>query len=916
MSIRRFFRRTRWDDERRLEIEAHLALEIDDNVARGMSPDDARFAAHRKFGNVTIVRERIFHANTIAPLEALWRDVRHAARLLRLNPGFASVAVLSLALGIGANTAIFSLVNEFLLRVLPVRNPEQLVLFRAVEGINGRMSRAGENNGSTDPATGRSSSTSFSLLIFERFRARHGVLSDIFAFAPFSSQPHVLVDGQPEIAVSAQLVSGNYHAGLGVAARAGRTFTTEDDVPSAAPSAVLSYRYWGTRFGRDPGVLGKTIVINRIPTVIIGVTPPGFAGAGQVGESPDISLPLAHYLRFQPDRVLRAEPWYWWIRIMGRLAPGATAEQARASLEPIFQETAREGWLAGRSRDVTPRAIPQLATLAADPGAQGENNTRRQYTRSLYMLMGLVGLVLLAACANVANLLLARGTARRREIALRLALGAGRARIVGQLLAESLLLAFAGAALGTVLAWWSRGLLVALRPFGSTSVVFDLPLDARVLTFTIAVAVTTSLLFGLAPALRATRVDLTAEFQGGTRLPGRGGRSRLSQGLMVVQIALSLVLLVTTGLFMRTLSHLQAVEAGFNRHNLVLFTVDASSAGYTRDQFASLHGRLQARLEKVPGVRAAAFSRVALLSRVRQNNTITIPGLPPPPDAATGVNMNGVSANFFPAMELPIVLGRGFTDRDDAEAPQVAVINQTLVKKYFGRENPIGRRLVYTLGPAGNFAADIVGVAGDAKYADLRGVVPPTLYLPAPQQPGGIASFSLRIAGQDPTVVFPSIRAAVREIDPVLPVLDIRTQDEQVDRLHAQERLFARLSGFFGGLALALACVGLYGLMSYAVVRRTAEIGLRLALGARKAQVVRMMLRESLALVGLGLLAGIAAASGLSRLVAAMLFGLSPADPTTYLATAAMLGAVATAASCLPAWRATQLEPTVALRTE
>jgi len=916
MSIRRFFRRARWDDERRLEIEAHLALEIDENVARGMPPDDARLAAHRKFGNVTIVRERIFRANTFAPVDALWRDLRHAARLLRLNPGFASVAVLSLALGIGANTAIFSLVNEFLLRALPVKNPHQLVLFRAVEGVNGRMSRAGENNGSIDPATGRSSTTSFSLLIFERFRARQAALSDVFAFAPFSSQPHVLVDGQPETAVSAQLVSGTYHAGLGVAARAGRTFTPDDDVPSAAPSAVLSYRYWDARFGRDPGVLGKTIVINRVPTVVIGVTPPGFGGAGQVGESPDISLPLAHYLRFQPDRVLRAEPWYWWVRIMGRLAPGATAEQARASLEPIFQETAREGWLAGRSRDATPRAVPQSSTLAVDPGAQGENNTRRQYARSLYMMMGLVGLVLIAACANVANLLLARGAARRREIALRLALGAGRLRIVGQLLAESLLLASAGAVLGTALAWSSRGLLLALRPFGNTSVVFDLPLDARVLTFTIAVAVTTSLLFGLAPALRATRVDLTSEFQGGSRLPGGRGRSRLSQGLMAVQIALSLVLLVTTGLFMRTLSHLQAVDAGFNRHNLVLFSVDATSAGYPREQFTALQGRLQARLEKIPGVRGAAFSRVALLSRVRQNNTITITGAPPPPDSAAGVNMNGVSANFFTAMELPIVLGRGFSDRDDAAAPPVAVVNQTLVKKYLGLENPIGRRLVYTLGPAGSFTADIIGVAGDAKYTDLRAPVPPTLYLPTPQQPGGSASFALRIAASDPAAVFPSIRAAVREIDPTLPVLDLRTQDEQIDRLHAQERLFARLSGFFGVLALSLACVGLYGLMSYAVLRRTAEIGLRLALGARPLQVVRMMLRESLAVVGLGLLAGLAAAAALSRLVAAMLFGLSPADPLTHLAAATVLGAVALVASSLPALRAARLEPTEALREE
>jgi len=418
-------------------------------------------------------------------------DLTLALRQLRKSPGFTAVAVISLALGIGANTAIFTLLNDFLLRSLPVRNPEELVLFRVTEGVRGRMSRAGENNGGIDPATGRGSSTSFSLLIFERFRSRHPALSEIFAFAPFS-QVNVLVDGMPDLAPSAQLVSGNYHAGLGVPAVLGRTLTPEDDQPSAAPVAVISFRYWANRFGRDPAVLGKTIQINRVSTTIVGVTPQGFAGAMQAGESPDVSVPLAHHLRFQPDRSARAQPWYWWIRIMGRLAPGATAAQARASLEPTFQETAREGWLAGRSLDRAPREMPDDSTLAAEPGGQGENDTRRQYARSLRMLMGLVSLVLVAACANVANLLLARGAGRRHEIALRLALGASRARIVRQLLAESLVLACAGAAFGTLFAWWGRDLLLALRPFGNRAVVLDLPLDARVLGFTIASAVATA----------------------------------------------------------------------------------------------------------------------------------------------------------------------------------------------------------------------------------------------------------------------------------------------------------------------------------------------------------------------------------------------------------------------------------------
>jgi predicted permease len=838
-------------------------------------------------------------------------DFRLALRQLRKSPAFTVVAVLSLAVGIGANTAIFSLVNDFLLRSLPVRNPDELVLFRVTEGARGRLSRGGENNGGIDPITGRGTSTSFSLVMFERFRARHPALSDVFAFAPFS-QVTVLVDGQPDVAATAQLVSGNYHAGLGVPAALGRTLTVEDERPSAAEVAVISDRYWTRRFGRDPAVLGKVIQINRVPTTIVGVTPAGFAGTMQAGESPDVSVPIAHHLRFQPNRTGRAQPWYWWIRIMGRLAPGATAAQASAALEPVFQQTAREGWLAGVSLDRVPAPMPDDSTLAADPGAQGENDTRRQYAKSLRILMGLAGLVLAAACANVANLLLARGAARRREIALRLALGARRRRIVRQLLAESLLLASAGAALGTVLAWLTRDLLLALRPFGNIQVVLDLPLDARVLSVTVATAAATALVFGLAPALRATRVDLTAEFQGGTRAPVGGSRSRLSQALMVVQIALSLVLLVSAGLFVRTLGNLAAIDAGFNRRGLVLFAIDAVSAGYPRQQFAALQVRIQERLARIPGVRAVTFSSVPLLSRTRQNKRISVPGRPAPPDAPIAVNTNGLAPNFFAAMELPIVRGRGFAETDEGGRPKVAVVNQAFARRYFGAEDPIGRQIVFS-SLNDDSRAEVVGVARDAKYTELRGEPPPTVYVSALQQVDGNANFAVRLAAPDAGVLA-AIRTAVREIDPTLPVLNLRTQDEQIDRLHAQERLFARLSGSFGLLALGLACVGLYGLMSYAVLRRTAEIGLRMALGAPRAQVLRMILRESLALVCAGLVIGIGAAGAATRLVSSMLFGLSVTDPLTYGVAASVLAAVALLASLLPAHRASRVDPMVAFR--
>ena len=840
-------------------------------------------------------------------------DLRLALRQLAKSPGFTAVAVLSLALGIGANTAIFSLVNEFLLRSLPVKAPGELVLFRYVSGAKGtQMSRSEWGNSYTD-AAGLRNGTSFPVLAYERFQASHPGLTDVFAYAGMS-QVNVLIDGQPEVSVTAQLVSGGYHAGLGVTAILGRTLTPDDDRAAAAPVAVISERYWQNRFGRSPDVLGRTLLVNKSPATIVGVTAPGFDGVGQAGETNDISLPLAQVARYREDAAELVQGWYWWIRIMGRLAPGATREQVGAVLEPVFQQAAVEGWESGRSMDRSPRNPPAAPTLAVDPGAQGELDTRRQYRQPLQVLMGLVSLVLLAACANVANLLLARGAARRREIAVRLALGAGRARIVRQLFAEAFLLASLGASLGLLLAWASRGVLVTLLPFAGTTTRFDLPLDLTVLAFAAGVAFATAILFGLAPALRATRLDLSAEFQGGTRAPGLAGRSRLSQLLMVVQIALSLVLLVSTGLFVRTLGNLRNVDAGFNRDQLVLFRLDTLSAGYK--DHAPLQLRVLERLQQLPGVESATWSQVALLNRGRWSSSITLPGYTPPPGTSMSVNMNALAPNFLAAMGIPVLLGRGFTAQDVAGAPKVAVVNQAFVEKFFAGQNPVGRR--YSTGGPGATAAnevEIVGVVRNAKYTSLREATAPAVYVPALQRVTGMANYAVRARG-DMAALFPAIRAAVREIDPTLPVLGLRTQDEQLDRNHAQERLFAQLSGFFGLLALALACVGLYGLMSYNVLRRTGEIGVRMALGALPGQILRMILKESLGLVCLGVAAGLGAAYAASRLVATMLFGLNATDPVTYGAVALLLVAVALLAALLPARRAARTDPLVALRSE
>jgi len=838
-------------------------------------------------------------------------DLRFALRQLLKSPGFAAVAILSLALGIGANTAIFSLVNEVALKSLPVQKPEELVLFRWLSGSPGMM-RSTWGWGGIDEETGLRTSTSFSTLAFERFRDRSQTLAATFAFAPLSNVT-VIADGQAETVAQSQVVSGNFFSTLGVTPALGRLLAPEDDRPGADPAAVLSHRYWVRRFDADPGILGRTITVNRVAFTVVGVTSEAFAGTQQVGENPDVSLPLAFIDRLQPDSSVE-NPWSWWLRIMGRMQPDTTLAQVQAELEPVLQQAAREGFDAYPRERLSANEPPPVAPLLrAVPGGQGLFEQRDRMLPTLRILSGLVVLVLAIACTNVANLLLARGTARQREIAVRLALGASRGRIVRQLLGESLLLSALGGLLGIVFAVWGVDLLLALRPFGINTAL-EAPLDWRVLGFTAGIAILTGVLFGLAPALRTTRVNVNAGLQGAGKQGGSSGRTILPKVLMVTQVALSLVLLVGAALFLQTLRDLQKLDVGFNRSQLLLFRIDALTGGYDREKFTDLHERIVARLRGLPGVQSATFSHVPVLSGSSNSSSVRVDGRTAPTGPNTSPYFNRVETAFFDTFQIPLLSGRLFTERDDLGAPLVAVINQTMARTYFGEENPIGRTF-RTGNPSSEQVIEVVGVTRDARYSDLRSKIPSTVYLPFRQHPIGAANFALRVAG-DPSGSIAAARNAVREIDPNLPLINVRTQDEQVNRILAQEALFARLSSFFGVVALILVCIGLYGLMSFTVMRRTTEIGIRMALGALPRRVLAMILREALGLVLLGTLLGVAAAWGAARLVSSQLYGLSPTDPPTYVIVGLLLLAIATVACWLPARRASRVDPMVALRTE
>jgi predicted permease len=848
------------------------------------------------------------------------KDLRHAARMLLRAKGWTAVVLLSLSLGIGANTALFTAINGLFLKQLPVIDPDTLVRLRYA-GRND-MVTASSDYGFTRKDAGRDVRTTFSYPMFQQFVTDNQTMTDLFACAPYG-RVNVVVDGRADIA-SAFITTGNYYGVLGLGANPGRPIVPDDDKADASPVAVISTKYWRTRFGGDPKAVGSAVSINNVPFTIVGVIAPIFVDVQQaVHDPPDIAVPLAMDTRLniigaqpgQPNKPRLEEPTYWWLQVMGRVKPGVTPAQVQANLEGTFQHTARVGldsYLASLSAEARSnsgnRDRKEIPQLRVESGSQGVYDVSTTDQDAVTILSVVVVLVLLIVCANVANLLLSRAAMREKEISVRLSMGATRARLIRQLLTESLLLASIGGGLGILVAQWGNQLLP-----GNAG--HPMPLDWRVLAFVLGVSTLTGVMFGIAPAVRATGLNISAALKETSRSVA-GTRSILSRSLLVLQVAISLVLLIAAGLFLRTLHNLRNVDVGFNTRNLVMFRVNPGLNRYDDARLTPLYQQLTERLRSVPGVRHVAMSNVPLLSGSVNSTSIFVEGrtYAPGQREGHGIHRLVVSPEFFDTMEMPMRLGRSFTERDSQNAPKVVVINEAAVRKYFPNENPIGHRIGSSIERAGQL--EIVGVLRDAKYNSVRDPPPPTQYVPTLQQARmDAAVFQLRTVG-DPVAVVGAIREAVRQIDPNLPMMDVATQIEQVEKRLAPERAFAQAYAMFGGLAVLLASIGLFGLMSYSVARRTNEIGIRMALGARRQDVLRLVMRESMLLVVAGIVIGLAIAAASSRLIASLLFGLSPTDAMTIVEAVALLVIVSAVAGYLPARRAARVDPLVALHYE
>ncbi|HYL75559.1 MAG TPA: ABC transporter permease [Bryobacteraceae bacterium] len=894
------FWRSKREKELEEELRSHLNMAEQDRAARGDNPADAADSARKEFGNVGLVKEVTRDMWGWASIERFAQDLRYGLRLMARSKGFTTVAVLSLALGIGANTAIFSVIDTLMLRKLPVRDPEQLVTFNRF-------------------FMGQSDSGLFDYRLYLKFRGLPQVFSGMSGTFT-TDRSNVAIDGPggsvDPSQVHVAVVPGNYFPTLGVSAITGRVFTPDDDrVPGGHPVAVISYAYWQHRFAFAPNAVGRTLTFNGTTYTILGVTPRGFTGEW-IGRPADFWIPFAMVaevmteLPRQPSRIL--------VRILGRLKPGVSAQQALAAAKVVFDQDLRDR--AGPNPSPQELQYIKDTSIGVQSAARGISPQRETFTQPLTMLMMMVALVLLIACANIANLLLARSTGRRREMAVRLAIGAGSGRIVRQLLTESVLLAMLGGALGVAFAQWGANVLASFASAGplrnmNARVFLDLHPDSRILVFTFALCLITGILFGLAPAFRAARVSISpALVERGVDSRGSSGLFSFGKLLVVSQVALSLLLLIGAGLFVRTLRNLKSQNLGFDTDHVLLVWLAPGQTGRWGPATAALYQTMEERLSAIPGVRAASPSVYGLL----QGNTLlgafmNVPGYVPNSQSDLRAQWSIVGPRFLDAMGLHLLEGRNITDRDTTTTPQVAVINQSMARHFFPNQDPLGKHF-----ESWGITKEIVGVVEDMRYESPRQEGQRMFYMPYRQQLGRLTQVicvAVRAVG-NPAGLSNSVRQVLREIDPKLPVLRIETVDEQLDDLLVQERLVATLAGFFGGLAVLLACLGLYGVMSYTAARRTNEIGIRLALGATRAKVLGMVLGESLLLVAVGIAIGVPVTLAAARMISTRLFGVSATDPLTITGATLLMIAVAALAGYVPARRAAHVDPMVALRYE
>ena len=899
------FSRRKADHEFDDEMRLHLQFLTERFIRQGMRPEDTASAARRQFGNTTLLQQGQREMRSIISLSNLGRDLRFSVRQLRRNPTLTLVAITSLALGIGANTAIFTVAKKVLFDTLPVKDPKQLRMLTWVAGHDQKVPLVWGDASSN--ASGDRVSSSFSYPVFQELRKQTDAFQYLFAFKDV--QMTAAVDGHPDF-VSAELVSGNSFNALGVQPILGRILTPADDTgPGTGPVAVISEAYWTAHFSRSPSILGKTISLNGTPITVVGIAPATFTGL-RIDTTAQVFIPLTMQPLLLPrpqnsSASLLDNPQSWWLLVMARLRPDVSEARAQAELDAILRPAATAGMPDGKT--------PTQFHLQFQPGDRGLDYLKDAFAKPSYMLLSLAGLVLLLACVNLANLLLARAAAREREVSTRLALGAGRARIVRQMLTESLLLSSLGGTAGLLVGYLGRNFIPHLLAKSWNPETMQLDFDGRVVAFTVGISLATGILFGLVPAWQATRTNVNSGLKDATHATSSRQKMGLGKSLVIFQIALSAILLIGAGLFVRTLVNLSHTPLGFQPDNILLFRLDPPRTRYTGPQSTALYRQLEEKLAAIPGVRSVSLSTIAIVGDGYSGSTFHVSGRPIVKGEGR-IQMNVVGTDFLPTLGIPIMHGRGFDTHDTHTSPMVAVVNQTLAQKYFPNQDPLGQTFESEIadGPI-----QIVGIAADTRYASLRAPTPPLFYLPYQQHPDNVGRMVVELRTfADPTGIVNQARAAVASLDPNLPLIEVRTMTQQIDSSLSNERIFARLTAGFGLLALLLASIGIYGIMTYTVARRTSEIGIRMALGARADQVLSMVLREVSWMALAGVAMGVGGALWLGRFLSAMLYGLKPSDPLTLITAAALLTIIALLAALGPARRASRIDPIRALRHE